>query len=105
MEYGETAIEKLEEVLNAFHEAREQILLWWRPNRLIKEALGLLSESLLSKYLSIADTYQKAGWGIFDASDDEEYVEELLNAYYGEMNARVGRLKGKIPIMIESVSN
>ena len=39
--YGEEALEKLKSVLRVFYEAKEQILLWWRPQRDMAGALTL----------------------------------------------------------------
>lgn len=103
MEHDEKGIEKLKEVLETFKQVRDKVIVWWRPQRLAREALTFLSPALYERYRTICEEFQQEAWGIFDASDDEEFVEGLLDAYYGEMNARVKRLEGKKPIMIEVI--
>ena len=103
LEYGDSALDKLEEVLDTFRQAEDKIALWWRPQPMIKEALELFSPEMLERYLGIVDNYKQAAWGVYDASKDDEYVEKFCDAYYGEMSARVKKFEGKKPIMIESI--
>jgi len=102
-EFGEAALEKLEEVLATFQENREKIVLWWRPQLQIRTALSLLSMELVEHYDRIVRQYREEAWGIYDISLEEDRAIERSNAYYGEQNATVNRLKGTMPIMIEAI--
>ena len=102
-EYGESAIQKLEEVLQTFKENRDKIVLWWRPQQQIRTALGLVSQELVEHYDRIVQSYLEEGWGIYDISLEEDRAIEKSCAYYGEQNATVNKIKGKMPIMIEAI--
>lgn len=102
-EYGEKALHKLEEVLQTFKDNQDWIILWWRPQHQIRTALGLLSDELVAWYDKIVQEYLDQGWGIYDISLEEDRAIEKSCAYYGEQNATVNKLKGKMPIMIEAI--
>lgn len=105
--YREKALDKLEAVLQIFYEAREQILLWWRPQEEMHRALTLADQSaergLAERYGAILERYKTAGWGICDESNDRLQAVETCDAYYGAKNNLVEKLRsiGK-PIMIAS---
>ncbi len=102
-EYEEAALDKLEEVLQTFKDNKDRITLWWRPQRQIREALRLVSENMLERYDRIVSRYREEAWGIYDLSLDEDRAVEKSDAYYGENNALVNRIKGTKPIMIEAI--
>ena len=102
-EHGMAALQKLEDILNIFRENKEKIVLWWRPQSQIRIALGLMSQDMVNRYDKLVKTFLDESWGIYDISQDDELAIGKSNAYYGEMNATVNSLKGKIPIMIESI--
>ncbi len=115
--YGEEALNKLESVLRIFYEAKEQILLWWRPQQQMASALMLVdrqadktgsqptdraaADGLAERYNDILRQYKAAAWGICDESNDKQRAVELCDAYYGAGNNMVGKFqdKGK-PVMI-----
>ncbi len=99
--YGEESLDKLESVLGVFYEAREKILLWWRPCGQMTDALGLVSKSLAVRYGAILQRYKSAGWGICDESGDKRQAVLICDAYYGAKNSLAGRMidRGK-PVMI-----
>ena len=112
--YGEAALDKLESVLQIFYEAREQILLWWRPQAEMSRALALAEQSadqptvgataapkLSERYHAILERYKAAGWGICDESSDKLRAVETCNAYYGPGNTLVSKFQGRgKPIML-----
>jgi len=102
-EYGEKALDKLEESLKIFKENREKIIVWWRPQKQLKELLGLVSMDLVKRYEGILNTYKEEAWGICDESDDIERAFDLCDAYYGEKNFDLNKIMNIKPIMIESI--
>lgn len=101
--YGEEALDKLESVLQIFYEARERILLWWRPQEEMCRALTLADQTLAARYSDILERYKTAGWGICDESGDRLRPIEICDAYYGEQNSLVEKFcsRGK-PVMVAS---
>ncbi len=99
--YREKALNKLETVLQTFYEARERILLWWRPCGQMISALGLVDKGLAEWYSVILKQYRSAGWGVCDESGDKQQALDVCDAYYGASNALVKKIqdRGK-PIMI-----
>lgn len=99
--YGEEALDKLESVLQTFYEAREQILLWWRPQEEMPRVLTLVDQSaergLAERYGAILERYRAAGWGVCDESYDKLRAVETCDAYYGAGNslAEKARVRGK----------
>ena len=102
-EYGEKALDKLSDTLKIFKENSNEAIVWWRPQSQIKTALGLISSTLLEKYNHIVDEFIESKYGIYDLEIDDEIALQKCNAYYGEKNCVVNILKGKVPIMIQSI--
>lgn len=99
--YREKALNKLESVLQIFYEAREHILLWWRPCGQLVSALGLVDKGLAERYDVILKQYRSAGWGVCDESGDKQQALDVCDAYYGASNTLVGKIQGSgKPIMI-----
>lgn len=120
--YGEEALDKLEASLRTFYEAREQIVLWWRPCQEMISALTLadyqadiLTEGqadsaaehqikgndTAKRYDTILKQYKAQAWGICDESSDKQRAVEFCTAYYGAKNSMVVKFQnlGK-PVMI-----
>ncbi len=100
-QYGDKALDKLEEVLKVFEDRKEQIALWWRPHPAMKKILDQVSTKLGERYQKILDQYKAAGWGICDETNQTERAVANCDAYYGNMNAILQPFQnaGK-PIMI-----
>lgn len=99
--YREKALNKLESVLQIFYEAREHILLWWRPCGQLVSALGLVDKGLAERYDVILKQYRSAGWGVCDESGDKQQALDVCDAYYGASNTLVRKIQGSgKPIMI-----
>ncbi len=94
IQYGQESLDKLEWVLRIFYEAREQILLWWRPCAQMADALGLVDRSLAERYKAVLERYKSAGWGICDENPDKRRALEISDAYYGAGNILTERLLG-----------
>lgn len=83
---GQEALHRLELELQTFCEAREWILLWWRPQREMENALHLTCPELAERYREILERYKASGWGICDESYDRQRALDICDAYYGEKN-------------------
>ena len=97
--YGEEALDKLESVLQIFYEAKEQILLWWRPQEELSRVLSLIDQSaeqgLSERYGAILERYRAAGWGVCDESFDKLRAVEMCDAYYGAQNSLAEKTRGR----------
>lgn len=85
--YGEKALDKLEEMLKVFETAQDSVLLWWRPQPLMKKILDQVSPQLGERYQKILERFRDGGWGICDETDNIDRAIEKCDIYYGEMNA------------------
>ena len=83
----EKALDKLAEVLHTFEAVQEDVVLWWRPQRTMADALETVSHELAGRYREILNGYRAAGWGICDETDNTDRAVNLCDAYYGNMNA------------------
>lgn len=118
--YRESALDKLESVLQIFYEAGERVLLWWRPQKEMFNALTLAeqmpelptelsassadssaNQSLAERYNVILKRYKEAGWGVCDEGEDKIRAVEICDAYYGPQNNLAGKFqdRGK-PVMV-----
>lgn len=115
--YREAALDKLESVLQIFYEARERVLLWWRPQEEMPNALTLAeqmpelptdlsadssaNQSLAERYDAILKRYKAAGWGVCDEGEDKMRAVEICDAYYGPQNNLTEKFQnGGKPIMV-----
>jgi len=103
VEHGTEALKKLRSVLKCFYENRDRVTVWWRPQSQIRVALALVDQELVREYDAIVAKFREEAWGIYDISERDDRAEEICDAYYGELNAVVGRLKGRKPVMIQDV--
>jgi len=104
--YGNKALDKLEETLHTFEQVKDSILLWWRPQPVMKKILDQVSPELRERYQAILNRYKAAGWGICDETDNIDRAVEVCDIYYGNMNAIVQPFQnlGK-PIMLSTIDN
>lgn len=104
LRYREKALDKLEEVLGTFESLKDQITLWWRPQKTMAERLEAVSPELAGRYRAILDAYKEAGWGICDETGNIDRAVEQCDAYYGDMNAILQPFQNaEKPIMIAQV--
>lgn len=85
--HGEKALKKLEEMLHTFEQVKDSILLWWRPQPVMKQILDQTSLELGERYQEILDRYKESGWGICDETDNIDRAVAACDIYYGDMNA------------------
>ena len=103
---GNEALDKLEAILQCFERDKDSVLLWWRPQPVMKKILDQASTQLGERYQQILERYQNAGWGICDKTDNIDRAVEACDIYYGDMNAILQPFQnlGK-PIVIARVDN
>ena len=104
--YREKAVDKLEQVLEVFHEAGEDVTLWWRPHKNMAERLEGVSQKLALRYRRILDNYREAEWGICDESDNIGRAVKFCDVYYGDLNPILQPLQnaGK-PVVLAEMEN
>jgi len=90
---GQEALDRLEAELRIFYRAREQVLLWWRPQLEMVNALKLTSLPLEERYREILDQYRASGWGVCDESYDRQRALDISDAYYGEQNILAKKMR------------
>ncbi len=102
--YNEKMLTKIQSVMDKFKEARDKVVLLWRPHPLVAGALQSLRPELLAEYERLVERYRKEGYGIYDDSADVDRAIVLSDAYYGDYSSLVQLYQeiGK-PVMIEDV--
>ncbi len=102
--YGEKALDHLEEMLAAFEQIHDSVLLWWRPQPIMKKVLNQVSLKLGERYQKILDDFREGGWGICDETDHINRAVEACDIYYGDMNAVLQPFQDAAkPIMIAMI--
>lgn len=101
LKYEDKALKKLVSVLNIFEKNRADTVLWWRPHPLLKSTICSMLPHLLASYERIESHYVKAGWGIYDDSEELYRAISFSDGYLGDWSSVVVLYKetGK-PIMI-----
>jgi len=104
--YGDRALDKLEETLHTFERAKDSVLLWWRPQPVMRKMLDQVSPELGERYQGILDCYKESGWGICDETDNTDRAVEACDIYYGDMNAVIQPVQnaGK-PVMLAVIED
>lgn len=100
----ENYVEKLRHVLRIFYENRNEVILLWRPHPLNLATIKAMRPEQFAEYNKIVETYQEAGYGIYDDTPDLHRAIALSDAYYGDWSSVVSLYEktGK-PIMIQNV--
>lgn len=103
--YGDKALDELERTFHAFEQVKDSVLLWWRPQPVMKKILDQVSPELGQRYQKILDRYKEAGWGICDETDNTDRAVEACDVYYGDMNAVIQPFQnaGK-PVMLSGLA-
>lgn len=101
---GEKMLEKIEDVLRIFFEAKDDVALLWRPHPLMEQTIAAQHPEFLERYQAIVSQYRDEAWGIFDDSSDMDRAVVLSDAYYGDMSSvvQVYQKTGK-PVMVQNV--
>lgn len=82
--YGDQVIDKMQEVFELFRENQEEIVMWWRPDPKVREALRKTKPGVLQKYRDLLQEYKDGDWGIYDDSKDQARAVSLCDAFYGD---------------------
>ena len=103
-QYGEKVIDKIENSLKIFKNAKDDIALIWYANPHLMRALKRVDLKLRDKYNKIVEGYKSEGWGIYDESRDYNALIDISDAFYGDPGniPHMFRQKKK-PAMIESI--
>lgn len=81
---NDTALGKMERVLNDFKKYKDEITLLWRPHPLLESTMASMRPQLLEKYKELRNRYIREGWGIYDDTADMERALVLSDGYYGD---------------------
>ncbi|MBQ9199713.1 MAG: LicD family protein [Lachnospiraceae bacterium] len=83
-QYGEKVIDKIENSLKIFEDAKEDIALIWYANPHLLRTLKRVDLRLRDKYNKILDKYKTEGWGIYDELIDYTELVDVCDAFYGD---------------------
>jgi hypothetical protein len=102
-EYGDRAVEKLQEVLQTFRGQQDKIAMIWYPNEAIEASLRFSNPALWQAYEEIVNRYKEEGWGIYAKGADKELLTGVGDAYYGDACtlSQAMVVKGK-PVMLQN---
>ena len=97
---SEQFLKKLKWVFG-FFQAREDVVLLWRPHPLMVDTARSMNPAAVEPYLRLVEKYREEKIGIYDDSKDLHRAINLSDAYYGDPSSVVElfRNQGK-PIMI-----
>jgi len=100
LNYKEQYLIKLKYVMDTFRD-RDDVVLWWRPHPLSKNAYNTMNPGLAGQYKRIVEEYKQAGYGIYDDTSDLHRAISWTDAYYGDISSLIllYQFTGK-PIMI-----
>lgn len=106
LQHKEKYIDKIQRVLATFKAEKDEVLLLWADNPLIRPALETLNPELWDSYVSIIDTYMREGWGIYDIEGilDFKSLAVVGDAYYGDTDSVIQKFtRAKKPVMVGNV--
>ena len=99
----EDYVKKIDSVLKAFYEKREDIVLLWRPHPLNETTMQAMRPQRLEAYKKAVANYRAEGYGIYDDTADLHRAIALSDAYYGDWSSIVSLYEktGK-PVLIQN---
>lgn len=104
LHHSDVYLEKLEDALQVFEEAKEEIALLWRPHPLMEATMQSMRPEQVEKYQKIVQKYKQENWGIYDNTPDLDRAICMADAYYGDGSSVVQLCqKAGIPVMIQNV--
>lgn len=104
LEQDEKMLDKIKYNLKVFKEAKDDVILLWRPHPLIEATLTSMRPQLWEDYNEIVKTYLAEDWGIFDDTADMDRAIAISDAYYGDRSSLVQLYEEtQKPIMIQNV--
>ena len=101
IQYKEKALEKLKDVCRIFEENKDDVVMVWYPQAIIKDTLKQLEPELYEAYVLVERDFKEKQLGIYCDSVQDTRVVEFCDAYYGDASplAQMCRDKGK-PVML-----
>jgi hypothetical protein len=101
---GERYFKRLRAVFETFR-SRDDVVLWWRPHPNTELNFRAMRPDLLGAYKALVAGYRRAGFGIYDDTQDLHRSIAWTDAYYGDWSSLVAlyRLTGK-PVVIQDIS-
>jgi hypothetical protein len=106
VEYAQTALKKIESVLETFEMHKDEVTLIWRHDALIREVLENGYHDLYEGYMNILDKCRQKPWIVSDFDNNiDEYIN-LSDAYYGDGSPLANKCRnyGK-PVMLQSIDD
>ena len=105
IQFGEQMTAKVKETFEIFETNREDIVVLWKPQLLIKTTLEQMNPELYREYCLLEDLFLEKSLGILDNIMENEQAVAICDAYYGDASpmAQMCRNAGK-PVMIQAVS-
>ncbi len=104
LEHSDSYLKKIEDVLKVFQEAKEDVVLLWRPHPLMQSTMKSMRPEVAEQYIRIVQQYKEENWGIYDDTPDLDRAIGLADAYYGDPSSVVQLCqKVGMPVMIQDV--
>lgn len=105
LQYQERMIEKLEDTFRIFKDKQEDVVLLWRPNRLIQASISRIYPKLWERYQEIVCKFREENWGIYDETADSSLAVAVCDAYYGDADYEMNLCRReRKPVMWQNVS-
>lgn len=104
MQYRDKMTEKIKESFEIFKENKDNILVLWKVQPLLKTTLEQVASDLYEQYCSLENQYIHESIGLKADVESDELLAEFADAYYGEASPLVQlcRNEGK-PVMIQCI--
>ena len=83
-QYGEKVIDKIDNSLEVFKAAKDDIALLWYANPHLLKTLKKVDLRLRDKYNKVLERYKSEGWGIYDDLYDYTELIGICDAFYGD---------------------
>lgn len=100
---GELMVDKIADVIDTFRRHKDDICLIMRPAPDFEFVISTLDETLQDRFLGIMEQTVGENWAIFDLTGDHPEIDEIADAYYGDITASVRKFarEGK-PVMLQN---
>ena len=88
-----------------FEKNKEDVVMLWKPQPIIKDTLKQLEPEIYKEYVLLEQKFKEKKLGIYCDSLEDNWAAELCHAYYGDASslAQMCRDKGK-PVMLADVT-
>nr|MCR4923726.1 LicD family protein [Lachnospiraceae bacterium] len=101
IENKDNAIKKLREVFNTFRENQDSVILYYHPDNNIDRYLEQFDEKLFIEYRELIDTFISEDFGIYDDSEDDNFMVRLCDGFYGDNGTVMYHcMRAKKPVMV-----